>query len=373
MQNSTDTYDMQNSTELQKFQLFLQNMINVHIYDLMIDERVKNNICLYVCTEKYKNITESASKSITIFKFKNNLSDILKILSCKNFDHLYLSYKSAIDIQSYQQLMNLIEKDVILEKITLRDVNFTSENQMLEIITAISESKKITNFIYSACNKNYACEFMPILSKNKNLKKISLNITGYNIDVISDYLIDNLTLEKIKLKSYPDGYYRDFSGLINILSRNTTLKSIHLHGLDIGLDNASLISTMLNNNLSLSSLSLITFETENLDEVLEKIFFGLEKNTTLKKLEIYSECDEKIICQLLKSIENNNILEKVHITYNYNLNFTVICEIAELLENIFSVVHLESKCGYKHDNIIELITRNIEIKNKIRFKKIKSV
>lgn len=249
------------------------------------------------------------------------LEDFLKMIKTGTCPDGELFIRSVYDFdvqdEHLDQILEALKQPNNVRTISLESrlsaVGIQKIAKFLEDNTQI-ESLNIWNN-YGFDKNNNLDYFVPVLQKNKTLKHLQLSRIGVadsNTAPFSQALKNNTTLESIEF------YDNDFSSIevarqiADIISNNTTLKTLSLNGHWFGNDSLALIADSLASNKTLEDLDIsseFNLECDNRDESAKLFAHQLAKNIDLKSLRCFSS---KITAPgaiaLAKSLSTNNHL-----------------------------------------------------------------
>ena len=236
------------------YDTFDVNKLNRYLIDIIETTKLKSN--RFVDISLFNNRVESTSSNIKLFKFVNNLREILTIKTRFPLDHQKL-YR-ILDIKkinfSYQEIFNTFKKEIqynmyIVEKlksITYFNTYILNFNRELAISTFVknkdyvnSQSCITVEMIMSNFNKNYKI-YKNFQGKEKLLHEIKDIIT----DSYNGIRIENVTY----LKGFNDIIYQLFLKIMNFINiykkwnYNGNLKELPIYDKGITTDYISQLS-----------------------------------------------------------------------------------------------------------------------------------
>ena len=285
------------------------------------------------------------------------------------------------DIYYNGSICRFVSHNKYLRKLSLRSI--CSCPSFVDINNAINKNCSLVNLIVHVENSQIFSHLFSQPNQLCHLTKLNVfvnysNICDIHMKVLGNYLANNSTLKKFSLAS---GEYISIIRILDALCINTTLKKVRLSGLHFYQDSAEKLSHVIQNNTSLTSLSILTvdkyytpayqlFRNATID-----ISHALMNNNTLQELQLdlISSADEEY--KILKIIAMNNVLQKVKIYYSNDVEIPV--HIIDLFENNYTICVLDgiSIDGISGENfclkIKEITARNIELKKNSRFKTVK--
>ena len=403
-------------------------------------------------TTNFKPI--SNIKLLTLNLHGSRSGEIIESLINKPIQHLRL-ISCEIDT-NFSKIIQLITENVTLRTITFNKIlSYSGQNIFDEMITAISKNVNITKFIFTEIYPIETKKVLEILDNAKNLRTIKMSIVQQDMKELTKYITNNEKLEAVDITNASDhkdcgddeiqlfeafltskitslklrefamrekiagvigtllennileiltihrctfyggpfkrtnekivaGLEKNISlkyleitcishvlqdKIVDALQNNTTITTLKLSRPYINEINIDAIKRLLENNVLESfTLDISLYEENKYIYIYEKLMMGLEKNTSLKYLELMSFFSLKTMCKILKILQYKSNLKDILIKWNYN-DEPKINKFIDLIANNKSIISIKNWGHYENETIKNLVAENMM--ENIECKKIK--
>ena len=370
-------YNTQQLNSVARLSSYTCNAQHIRMYcsymNIAIDERE---------FEKFINIlnTNDSINKISISSSELGVCDIKKmkkyIVDNSKLEEIEIDY-SIFSYSSLNKLMKYIGKNNNIDKISILSPNYLTDKT--PIFEMLEKKNNLKNLTFSCgLDDIYIKNIINILTNNKFLEKLCLAYNKFNdnsIRLLAKYLESNESLKYLDI-SNNNISHDGLTSISNSLINNSTLVDLSINcKLDSNNIAIQRFFIMMTNNKYITSLSVdgmindITINkfiemitTNNVieklfihdnnisDENMQKIFIGLEKNTTitnilLKNVKHFPNNFKNTTLKML-GIEINMVhIYKIAEYLNHNPNLTVLslyCKKYTCLGTFFRL--LENNC-----------------------------
>ena len=278
-----------------------------------------------------------------VFKILNKTKNLKKIEIC-------IHHEDNANLATYITNNEKLEKIIMIHM----NPNYKYSHYENEILRAIQTNRKITtlglqNFIIT----DTMAEVLATILENNTLEMLTMyGCRHYNETIckkLASEIGKNTSLRCLEV----------VFNLVNIFTEalvdNSTISTLKLHGFTINEQNMDIIASKLENNI-LESLTInITGCNERMCETLMS---GLEKNTSLKYLEINSDCYLSTMCKILEKLQDKPDLKDIHINFEYTPLDTMINKFIDLLRNNKSIISVGDEAYSENSMIRNLVNEN---------------
>ena len=311
----------------------------------------------------------SENQNITKFVFREiyltNSITVLQILGqSKNLRML----KINIYQRDIQELARYITNNEKLKSLDITDASYQYsgdfENDLIHAIsTSGISSLKLRGFVMG----EKIIKVIETLLENNMLKILTMDKCKYvkstNKKLVSG-LEKNTSLKYLEITHALIGQDEIIDAL-----QNSTMTTLKLRQLTMNKNNIDVIATLLENDiLECLTIDITSCDGNAYEYMYERLMYGLEKNTSLKYLEIISKCNLKTMCKILEKLENKPNLRDIHIQLKYK-DEPKINKFINLITNNKSILSVKNYGHYENDAIINLVRENVM--ENIEHKKIK--
>lgn len=362
----------------------------------MLYKSLKNNNTL-----KYLNLSFNYFNKPKYYKYFAKILKINYTLRYLNLSHCQLKGFECIKIFRSLKYNGLITLDLSFNHLKSNEINY------------LAKSLKInTSLRYLYLSNNYLKDINQLVDALKNSKLKSLDLSSGKIDengfiLLADLLKTNTNLQHLNLafnnvKKNKNGHIQ----LFNSLKVNRTLKTLILYQNNInGNDCLELAEALCNNtlehlnlafnnlysskyfnyngifqicnalklNTSLEYLDLSGNKLKNNEIVY--IISALKVNKTLKHLSLInslvksSKFPDMGLLELVKSLNVNNSLQCLNLSYNY-IETDIVIKIFEILKNNTGLQYINLSDNNIDNNIINYLIEKSKPNKTLRYIKI---
>lgn len=245
------------------------------------DETIKRIIIALVGNKTLENLNLSNNKIGS--KGAILLSNILRN---SNVIHLNLAF-NMIGLSGIKTIGNLLGNKALKELNLDGNKLGLCEANVLSICGQLRESNIERLYLSSNdINSTGAIALVNALKFNTSLLVLGLgsnNIGLSGMKAISDYLYSNKTLRILDLGKNRGLYGNNIVILYKPLTKNNTLRSLNLCGINLGITEAKIIRSIIGENTGLKRLIL---RENKIGSGIEHIYKGLDENKTLFNLDL---------------------------------------------------------------------------------------
>ena len=230
----------------------------------------------------------------------------------------------------------------------LKIEGFDDDTEWLRLISEALLKNLVVDEMYLGGCKVDETFLQQMLSENSTLQSLSLeainNMTYGAVNTLAKGLCKNSTLNKLRLKYIGLGEHdepsSEFTGMVEMLQTNVTLKTLHLDSSPLGSDGVTWIAEALGSNQGLKELGLMNTECD--DEGAAALAKMLRMNKTLERLAL---CKDPVELQYGNSIgdkgataladvlkQYNSSLRGLHLCDNTNITNTGLRKLIEAVQ-----------------------------------------